>query len=131
MGIGIMTKKVLVVDDDEAIRKSLAAILKHKRGLEVFEADDGLVGLELAKSQKPDLIISDVIMDNLNGYMMVETLQDDPETAQIPVIMMTNLATYAGAWKSGAAVEYIEKGFSMADLLAIVDKVLKIQPSAP
>jgi CheY-like chemotaxis protein len=124
-----MAKTILVVDDEESIRKSIAAILYLNRGFEILEAEDGLVGLDLAKKQKPDLIISDVIMDRLNGFMMLELLQEDPETALIPVIMMTSHAKDAGAWQSGAAIEYLEKGFSVDDLLAVVDKVLKIQPS--
>jgi CheY-like chemotaxis protein len=126
MRIGTMATTILVVDDEDAVRKSIAVALKRKRGFEVLEAADGLVGLELAKMQKPDLIISDVIMDNLNGFMMLESLQEDPETAQIPVIMMTTPAIDAGAWKSGIATEYLEKGFSLDELLAVVDKVLKI-----
>jgi CheY-like chemotaxis protein len=126
MRIGTMATTILVVDDEDAVRKSIAVALKRKRGFEVLEAGDGLVGLELAKMQKPDLIISDVIMDNLNGFMMLESLREDPETAQIPVIMMTTPALDAGAWKSGVATEYLEKGFSLDELLAVVDKVLKI-----
>jgi CheY-like chemotaxis protein len=126
MRIGTMATTILVVDDEDAVRKSIAVALKRKRGFEVLEAADGLVGLELAKMQKPDLIISDVIMDNLNGFMMLESLREDPETAQIPVIMMTTPALNAGAWKSGVATEYLEKGFSLDELLAVVDKVLKI-----
>jgi CheY-like chemotaxis protein len=126
MRIGTMATTILVVDDEDAVRKSIAVALKRKRGFEVLEAGDGLVGLELAKRQKPDLIISDVIMDNLNGFMMLESLREDPETAQIPVIMMTTPALDAGAWKSGVATEYLEKGFSLDELLAVVDKVLKI-----
>ena len=121
-----MATTILVVDDEDAVRKSIAVALKRKRGFEVLEAGDGLVGLELAKRQKPDLIISDVIMDNLNGFMMLESLREDPETAQIPIIMMTTPALTAGAWKSGVATEYLEKGFSLDELLAVVDKVLKI-----
>lgn len=120
-----MAKKVMIVDDDESVRKSMATILYLNREFEILEAEDGLVGLELAKKHKPDLIISDVFMDNLNGFMMLESLKEDPETAQIPVIMMTSPAIEAGAWKSGAAVEYLEKGFSLDDLLAVVDRVLK------
>ena len=124
-----MKKTILVVDDEEAIRKSIGAILYLNRGFEILEAEDGLVGLELAKKQKPDLIISDVIMDKLNGFMMLESLQGDPETSKIPVIMMTSQAKDAGAWKSYASIEYIEKGFSVDDLLVVVDRLLKIQPT--
>jgi CheY-like chemotaxis protein len=124
-----MAKTVLVVDDEEAIRKSVGFALYVNRGFEIVEAEDGLVGLDLAKSRKPDLIISDVIMDNMNGFMMLESLRQDPETTKIPVIMMTSFATNAGAWKSGAAIEYLEKGFSVEDLLAVVDNILKVQPA--
>jgi CheY-like chemotaxis protein len=122
-----MAATILIVDDDEAVRKSIAVVLKLKGGYQVLEAEDGLVGLELAKNHKPDLIISDVVMDNLNGFMMLESLQEDPTTAQIPVIMMTNAAQNAGAWRSGAAIEYLEKGFSLSELLVIVEKSLKKQ----
>ena len=124
-----MAKKVLVVDDEEAIRKSVGFALYLNRGFEIVEAENGLIGLDIAQKQKPDLIISDVIMDNMNGFMMLESLRNDPETAHIPVIMMTSFATSAGAWKSGGAVEYMEKGFSVEDLLTAVDKILTVQPT--
>jgi CheY-like chemotaxis protein len=124
-----MAKKVLIVDDEEPIRKSISVILYLNRGFEILEAEDGLVGLEVAKKQKPDLIISDVVMDNLNGFMMLESLKADPETAKIPVIMMTSPAKNAGAWKSGAAIEYLEKGFTLDELLVIVDRILKAEPT--
>ena len=121
---------VLVVDDDEAVRKSIAAVLYLNRGFEVLEAEDGLVGLDLARNQKPDLIISDVIMDKLNGFMLLESLQKDSETNQIPVILMTSKAKDAGAWNSRAAIEYLEKGFSVDDLLEVVDRILTIEPTS-
>jgi len=122
-----MTKTILVVDDDDSVRKSISFILYLNRGFKILEAEDGLVGLDLAKKEKPDLIISDVFMDNLNGFMMLESLKADPETAQIPVIMMTSPTISAGAWKTGAAIEYLEKGFTLDDLLVVVDRVLKIE----
>jgi CheY-like chemotaxis protein len=68
-------------------------------------------------------------MDNLNGFMMLESLKADPKTAQIPVIMMTSPTINAGAWKSGAAVEYLEKGFTLDELLVVIDRVLKFEPA--
>ena len=124
-----MEKTILVVDDDEAVRKSISFILYLNRGFKILEAEDGLVGLDLAKKEKPDLIISDVFMDNLNGFMMLESLKADPDTAQIPVIMMTSPTINAGAWKTGAAVEYLEKGFTLDDLLVVIDRVMKIAPT--
>lgn len=117
-------KKILVVDDEPAQRKVIAAALKQK-GYTIMEAEDGLQGLEQARAESPDLIISDVYMDNMNGFMMVETLRQDPDFASVPVIMMTSAAQAAGAWQSEEDIEYLDKGFSMSKLVETVEKVLK------
>lgn len=117
-------KKILLVDDEESFRKSLAAQLKLK-GFGVFEAEDGMMGLEMAAKHKPDVIVSDVHMDVMNGFMMVEELKQDPALASIPVIMMTSAAQAAGAWNSDIAVEYLEKPFTIARLLEVVKNILK------
>ena len=110
-----MGKTILVVDDDEPVRKSISIALKLKGGFDTLEAEDGLIGLELAKQHHPDLIISDVVMENLNGFLMLETLKEYPETADIPIIMMTVQAQTDKDWKTGAAVEYLAKGFTLAE----------------
>jgi len=117
-------KKILIVDDEPAQRKVIAAALKQK-GYGTLEAEDGLQGLEQARAEKPDLIISDVYMDNMNGFMMVETLRQDAEFETIPVIMMTSAAQAAGAWQSEEDIEYLDKGFAMPKLLSTIEKMLK------
>ncbi len=79
----------------------------------------------MAAQHKPDVILGDVQMDVMNGFMMVERLKDDPATASIPVIMMTSAAQAAGAWKSDIAVEYLEKPFTLAKLLEVLNTVVK------
>jgi len=123
-----MGKTILVVDDDEPVRKSISIALKLKGGFDTLEAEDGLIGLELAKQHHPDLIISDVVMENLNGFLMLETLKEYPETADIPIIMMTVQAQTDKDWKTGAAVEYLAKGFTLDELLGKVYSILKINP---
>jgi len=118
-------KKILVVDDEDSLRKSIAIMLRLKGGYEVFEASDGLQAVDLATENIPDLIISDVYMDNMNGFMMAEELSQQPSTANIPVVMMTSAAQGAGAWKSGAAVEYLDKGFTLVQLLEVVKRIVK------
>jgi CheY-like chemotaxis protein len=117
-------KKILIVDDEDSFRKALASQLKLK-GWAVAEAADGLEGVDLAARHKPDVILSDVQMDNMNGFMMVEELQQYPATATIPVIMMTSAAAAAGAWNSDIAVEYLEKPFTIAKLLEVIGRVVK------
>ena len=121
-----MGKTILVVDDDDSVRKSVVAVLKLKGGFDTLEAEDGLIGLELAKQHHPDLIIRDVVMDNFDGYRMLETLKEFEETADIPIIMMTVQLQRDKATKKGAAVEYISKGFTLAELLEKVNSILKI-----
>jgi len=86
----------------------------------VFEAEDGMMGLEIAERNKPDVILSDVHMDVMNGFIMVEELRQNPATASIPVVMMTSAAQAAGAWNSEIAVEYLEKPFTIAKLLEVL-----------
>lgn len=117
-------KKILIVDDEDSFRKSLASQLKLK-GWAVAEAADGMQGVDMAARHKPDIILSDVQMDNMNGFMMVEELQQYPATASIPVILMTSAASAAGAWNSDIAVEYLEKPFTIAKLLELINIVLK------
>ncbi|HLA68952.1 MAG TPA: response regulator [Bacteroidota bacterium] len=117
-------KSILVVDDEDAQRKVIVAALQQK-GYEAFEASDGLEGLDMARLHKPNLIISDVYMDNMNGFVMVETLKEDDETAVIPVLMMTSAAQSTGAWDTSLADDYIDKGFSIHELLERVEKLLK------
>jgi CheY-like chemotaxis protein len=126
-----MGKTILVVDDDEPVRKSISIALKLKGGFDTLEAEDGLIGLELAKQHHPDLIISDVVMENLNGFLMLETLKEYPETSDIPIIMMTVQAQTDKDWKTGAAVEYLAKGFTLDELLGKVYSILKINPPPP
>jgi len=117
-------KTILVVDDDKALRMVIVAALKQK-GYATLEAKDGLEGIEQARRAKPHLIISDVYMDNMNGFAMVESLKEDEETSGIPVLMMTSAAQAAGAWETSLAEDYIDKGFSMPELLERVKKILK------
>ena len=117
-------KTVLIVDDEASLRKSLAASLKT-RGYNTLEAEDGMEGLDLATKKRPDIILSDVNMDNMNGFMMVETLMQEPMTARIPVIMMTGAAQAAGAWQAEANITYLEKGFTIPELVATIERILK------
>jgi len=119
-------KKILVVDDEKGLRDSVIAALQDQ-GFETIEADNGATGLDLARSHRPDLIISDVMMDNGNGFFLRELLLEDPKTASIPLILMTGQAQRAGAWESDPDVEYLTKPFKVEQLLAAVER--KIIPA--
>ncbi len=116
-------KKVLVVDDADDIRENVVRALKEE-GYETLEADNGASAFTLAKNHIPDLIISDVIMDSGSGFVLHELLRDDPQTAAIPMILMTGIAEHAGAWGSDPDVEYLAKPFGVRQLIAIVSQKL-------
>ena len=114
-------KKILVVDDEKGLRETVVMALQNQ-GFEAIEADNGAAALDLARAHRPDLIISDVMMDNGNGFLLRELLLGDPETASIPIIFMSGAAQEAGAWESDPDVEYLPKPFRAAQLLSAVEK---------
>ncbi len=83
-----MSKKVLVVDDEEVIRKYLRLQLVHW-GYEVAEAADGVQALLKLKNEKFDLIITDIVMPNKDGWALLREVRLDPRTKRIPVILLT------------------------------------------
>lgn len=80
--------KILIVDDNEVDRKLIAKTL-DKMGCIVLTAVDGEIGLHLALSEKPDLILSDNQMPNMDGLTMCKELRENEETRNIPVIFLT------------------------------------------
>ena len=85
-----MPKTILFIEDESALQKTFADILR-KEGYEIISALDGEIGLRLAKTKKPDLILLDLILPKLNGFDVLKKLKEDTETKEIPVIVLTNL----------------------------------------
>jgi DNA-binding NarL/FixJ family response regulator len=81
-------KKILVIDDHEPMRRNVLMILEME-GFEGIGAENGYKGLELAKAEKPDLILCDVMMPELDGYAVVRLLREDKTTATIPFVFLT------------------------------------------
>lgn len=121
-------KTILIVDDDISVRTMMRIVL-NANGFETLEAENGSVALTLATERKPDLIISDVMMDNVNGFMLYELLRKDPATRKIPMILITGEAQKFGAWDSERKVGYFQKPISMHDLLNEVKKRLRVTRS--
>lgn len=118
-----MPKKILVVDDEaefvDAIRMRLEA-----NGYTVIAAYDGRECIEKAKKEKPNLVLLDVVMPNVNGFETLSKLKTDPRTMNIPVIMLTAKSDseyILDAGKLGAA-DYMVKPPSMQTLLEIIGK---------
>jgi len=119
-------KKILVIDDEEWLREMVHMALREK-GFDVVEAENGAVGIEVARRELPDLILCDVNMEKVDGYLALAALRNEPTTAAIPFILMTGLADNAGM-RHGmelGADDYLPKPFAIEALYAAVDARLK------
>jgi DNA-binding response OmpR family regulator len=85
-----MAKKILFIEDESALQKALSEMLQET-GYENIQALDGETGLRMAKSGHPDLILLDLILPKKDGFMVLEELKKDPDTQNIPVLVLSNL----------------------------------------
>ena len=83
------TKRILIVDDEPDIREVVQVSLETVSGWQVITAESGDEGIAKAKQEKPDAILLDAMMPNMDGPAAFQKLQADPSTKQIPVIMFT------------------------------------------
>jgi two-component system, sensor histidine kinase and response regulator len=119
-------KKILIIDDEEWLREMVHLALQQ-RGFQVVEAANGADGIEMARKELPDLILCDVNMDKVDGYLTLSSLRKEAPTAAIPFILMTGLADNAGM-RHGmelGADDYLPKPFTTDGLYAAVDARLK------
>src|SRR5215208_5921538 len=119
-------RKILVIDDEEWLREMMHMALRQ-RGFDVLEAQDGAQGIDTARKELPDLILCDVNMEKVDGYLTLASLRGEPTTASIPFILMTGLADQAGM-RHGmelGADDYLPKPFTIDALYAAVEARLK------
>ena len=119
--------RILIVDDSPTQISVLTKIL-GKQGFEVITAADGALGVEKATSEKPDIILMDVVMPNLNGFQATRQITKNPETSHIPVIMLTSKdqeTDKVWAERQGAR-DYLTKPPKEADLLTKIKSILEL-----
>ena len=125
-GVSGIRKSVLVVDDDEGLLKTVQRILLSN-GYSVLTASSGEKGIQIAKLQKPDLILLDVILPGIKGREVCQRLKDDEQTENIPVIFLTakDSPDDINAEKAVGAVNHLTKPVNAKTLLIEVKKVLE------
>lgn len=122
-------KKILFVEDEESLQKVVKDTLE-KKGYSVFSAMDGKKGIALALSEKPDLILLDLILPQKDGFEVLEALKQNSDTAAIPVIVLTNLegsADIERALSLGARTYLVKSNYSLDDVLLRVRNVFEEQ----
>ena len=119
-------KKILVIEDEPEMCRNLTTVLRLEK-FHPLPAENGRVGVELAKKEKPDLILCDVMMRGLDGYGVIAALRADADTVTIPLIFLTAKAEKLDI-RTGmnlGADDYITKPVAKADLLAAIHSRLE------
>ncbi len=121
-----MNKKVLIIEDNNDIRENVVEILELA-GYEVFEANNGKTGVDLAVKNLPDIILCDIMMPELDGYGVLFMLNKNPETAATPFVFLTAKAERVDLRKGMemGADDYLTKPFDDIDLLNAIESRLK------
>lgn len=125
-----MPHKVLIVDDEPHMLR-VAELSLRKGGFELHTGRNGRQALELARRLHPHLIVMDVLMPEVDGLTALKELKQDPETARIPVIMITargHVLTRQEAESCGAAL-FLTKPFSPTQLLQEAQRLIASSPS--
>jgi DNA-binding NarL/FixJ family response regulator len=129
-----MMKKILVIEDEPEMCRNLTTILRMEK-FHPLPAENGRVGIELAKKEKPDLILCDVMMPELDGYGVIAALRANAETVAIPFIFLTAKGEKPDirAGMNLGADDYLTKPVAKADLLAAIHSRLEraVQQAVP
>lgn len=122
-----MKKSILIVEDDEFFRE----LLRKKflaSGFSIIEATNGEEGIDMAKQKKPDLIILDLLLPNIDGFEVLSKVKANPDTSSIPVIIVSNLGQQEDVergLKLGAADYLIKSQFDIDQVVGKAENTLK------
>jgi DNA-binding response OmpR family regulator len=120
-------KKILIIEDDKFLRK----VIKRKftgKSYNVVEAIDGEKGIIIARDEKPDIILLDLVLPEIDGFEVLQRLKQDPETKKIPVIVLSNLGEEENVEKGlkmGAADYLIKSNLDPSEIFERVEKIIK------
>jgi DNA-binding response OmpR family regulator len=117
-------KKILVIDDDKNLRSSIVEILDFYN-YDVLEASNGLAGIELVLNNKPDLVICDVMLPEMDGFTVLEILKIEPDF-DIPFIFLSARSHFLDIKKGTrlGADAYVCKPFKADDLIKVINQCL-------
>jgi CheY-like chemotaxis protein len=125
-----MAKRVLVADDEPLTAEMVALMLAY-RGYEVVCAHDGAEALRCARELKPDVILMDVIMPELEGVAVTRALRADPDLCQRPVVLFSSADETEIEWREAGADVFLQKPIDIRALPALVERLLPIDEPPP
>lgn len=124
--LNAMAKKILIIEDEPAQTEAIEMTLK-KSGFETKVAYDGISGLEMARLEKPDLILLDIVLPKMDGTDVLKQLRADKSTAEIPILILTNLAsgdTVREVMQSGGTEYLVKMDYTLEQLANKVEGIL-------
>lgn len=114
-------KRVLIVEDDDAVREAMAEVLVTEGKYVVADARDGAEALSKARAQKPDIILLDLMMPRMSGWQFREAQVQDPAISDVPVIVVSALESEKTVSLAGA-VGRLSKPFDIEGLLGVLER---------
>lgn len=128
-----MAKKIIIVEDDRFLRKVYEEKFKSMEGYETLSAADGVSALDLIRKEHPDLVLLDLVLPEMDGFTVLEKLKVDPELADIPVIILSNLGQEEDLIRGqelGAADYLIKSDVTIKSISEKIKKILSTRKKA-
>ena len=120
-------KKILIIEDEKTLQNALSEYLKQEN-FDIINALDGELGVRLAVSEKPDLIILDIILPKKDGFQVLDEVKTNEKTKDIPVILLTNLESMEDiqkAFDKGATTYLVKSEYKLEDIVKKINETLK------
>jgi len=120
-------KTILFIEDEPGLQRTLGDVLR-RNGYKVINALNGEIGLKLLEKEKPDLILLDLVLPKMNGFEVLKELKANPETKEIPVIVLTNLGTIEDVNRVvelGANTYLIKAQYTIEEVIQKVKRVME------
>jgi len=122
-----LMSKILFIEDERTLQKTVGEVLLQE-GFEVLAAEDGEAGLRMAQSEKPDLILLDLILPKKDGFEIIEELRKDPATANLKIIVLTNLGGSEDVERAislGATTYLVKADYELEEVVSKIKEFLK------
>jgi twitching motility two-component system response regulator PilH len=116
---------VLLVEDDRALRRYLEIVLE-RAGYNVISAGNGLEAMKLALMSAVDIVVTDAMMPDLNGYELCRFLKNSPQFSHLPIVLLSARERKEGSWESEQADAFLSKPVSGADLTGCLKRLLLV-----
>ncbi|OIO47598.1 MAG: response regulator [Candidatus Portnoybacteria bacterium CG06_land_8_20_14_3_00_39_12] len=121
------SKKILFIEDEPDLQRAMGEYF-IKAGFNILKAIDGEIGLNLARKELPDIILLDLILPKMDGFQVLVGLKNDPETKNIPVVVLTNLEGTIDVEKAlrlGATTYLVKANYDLSELVERIKQFIK------